>query len=168
MLELLKALGVLASLLQRWRSRAGWRCQRPRTGPTPDAHRHAPNATAGSSQPGAGPQSPIRRRFMEVCKALLPAHGTLTAGQKAAGAKGTGCGEFPGRVFGRVPVTPPGQPGAFKVNVSGAGICYLTTPMTAWAQFAKAVDIQYGARTWIPFTSNRPFPGDIYILEQVR
>jgi len=132
--------------------------------PTPIGTPQTP--TTGSSRPGAGPQSPIRRRFVEVCKTLLPAHGTLTAGQKAAGAKGTGCGEFPGRVFGRVPVIPPGQPGAFKVNVSGAGICYLTTPMTAWEQFAKAVDNQYGAGTWIPFTSNRPLPGDIYILSK--
>ncbi len=122
-------------------------------------------AAAPVSQPSVsgGPRSPIRQRFMDICRQILPPYGTLTAGAKS-GPKGTGCGEFPGRVFGRVPVIPPGQPGAFKVKLGGQN-CFLTTPMTAWEQFAKAVDQQYAlARTWVTFGGNRPLPGDIYIL----
>ncbi|HEX2886211.1 hypothetical protein [Vineibacter terrae] len=114
--------------------------------------------------PITGPQSPIRQRFMMICKALLPPPGTLTNGQKPAGASGTGCGEFPGRVFKRVPVIPNGHWGAFKMMVAGAGLCYLTTPMTQWEQFAQAVDKKYGSKTWVPFAGNRPLPGDIYTL----
>lgn len=139
LLALLDALGLLAGLL--------------------------PGASAPASQPSspAGARSPIRERFMDICRQILPPYGTLTAGTKS-GATGTGCGEFPGRVFGRVPVIPPGMPGAFKVKLGGQN-CFLTTPMTAWEQFAKAVDQQYApARTWVNFGGNRPLPGDIYIL----
>lgn len=113
------------------------------------------------------PQSPIRRRFMSICKTLLPPPGTLSAGKKGAGASGTGCGELPGRVFTRVPVLLPSQRGAFKVMLVGVGNCYLTSPITQWEQFAQAVDKQYApARTWIPFSGNRPLPGDIYVLHK--
>jgi peptidoglycan hydrolase-like protein with peptidoglycan-binding domain len=141
LLALLDALGLLAALLS---GAAG-----PISQPSP---------------PAAGSRSPIRQRFMDICRQILPPHGALTVGAKS-GPKGTGCGEFPGRVFARVPVIPPGQPGAFKVRL-GAQNCFLTTPMTAWEQFAKAVDQQYAARTWVTFGGNRPRPGDIYILSQ--
>lgn len=140
LLALLEALGLLAALLS---GASG-------------------SAPAQPSSP-AGPRSPIRLRFMDICRQILPPYGTLTGGQKS-GPKGTGCGEFPGRVFVRVPVIPPSMPGAFKVKLGGQN-CFLTTPMTAWEQFAKAVDQQYApARTWVPFGGNRPLPGDIYIL----
>jgi peptidoglycan hydrolase-like protein with peptidoglycan-binding domain len=147
LLALLDALGVLAKLLGK-----------PGT----------PGPTVPKPPPVGGPQSPIRRRFMAICQELLPAHGQLTAGQNTGGAKGTACGEFPGRVFTRVPVIPPNQAGAFKVMVPGVGLCYLTSPMIAWEQFAQAVDKQFApARTWVPFGGTRPLPGDIYVLGQV-
>jgi hypothetical protein len=145
LLALLQTLGVLATLLK----------GQPGTPAPPPA----------KPPPVGGPKSPIRRRFMTICESLLPAPGSLTNGQPGAGARGTGCGELPGRVFARVPVIPPNQAGAFKVMVPGAGNCYLTTPMTAWEQFAQAVDKQHApARTWVPFAGNRPLPGDIYVL----
>ena len=145
LLALLDALGVLANLLK---GRPG-----------------VPGPTVPKPPPVGGAQSPIRRRFMTICQSLLPPPGTLTTGQPGAGARGTGCGELPGRVFARVPVIPPNQQGAFKVMIPGAGNCYLTTPMTAWEQFAQAVDKQYApARTWVPFAGARPLPGDIYVL----
>ncbi len=141
LLAVLDALGVLAKLLGR------------------------PGTNVPKPPPVVGLQSPIRQRFMAICRSLLPAPGTLTTGQKGAGASGTGCGELPGRVFTRVPVIPPYLRGAFKVMVPGAGNCYLTSPMTAWEQFAQAVDKQYApARTWVPFGGTRPLPGDIYVL----
>jgi len=144
LVELLAALGVLAELLKKI------------GGGTPD-----------SPPPIRGQASPIRRRFMAICKGLLPLPGTLTNGKKPANAVGTGCGELPGRVFARVPVLAPYQKGAFKMAVPGTGICYLTTPMTGWEPFAKAVDQKYSpARTWVPFAGNRPLPGDIYVLGQ--
>jgi peptidoglycan hydrolase-like protein with peptidoglycan-binding domain len=166
LLALLKALGVLAGLLAGGAATPGGGVSVPGPvqPPTPVGTAQTPAAGNGS-QPSGGAQSPIRRRFMEICKTLLPAHGSLTAGSPA-GPKGSACGEFPGRVFGRVPVIPPGQPGAFKVNLSGVGNCYLTTPMTAWEKFSQTVDAQYGASTWVPFTSNRPLPGDIYLLSK--
>ena len=123
--------------------------------------------TPGTAPPIRGQASPIRRRFMTICKGLLPSPGTLTNGTKPANVSGTGCGELPGRVFARVPVLAPYQSGAFKMTVPGAGLCYLTSPMTCWEQFAKAVDKTYSpARTWVPFAGNRPLPGDIYVLGQ--
>jgi hypothetical protein len=115
--------------------------------------------------PGHGAHSPVRMRVMAVCRQLLPPPGQLTQNKKPKGVSGTGCGGFPGHVFSKVPVIPPGQKGAFKVNVKGAGTCYLTTPMICWEQFAEAVDKQYPpAKTWVPFKGNRPLPGDIYVL----
>lgn len=146
LLALLESLGVLARLL----SGAGGG-----TTPVP---------SLPQTVPVGGPNSPIRQRFMAICKSLLPPPGTLSNGQKPPGASGTGCGELPGRVFLRVPVIPPGQPGAFKIMVPGAGVCFLTSPITQWEQFAQAVDAKYGSRTWVPFAGNRPLPGDIYTL----
>ena len=124
-----------------------------------------PGTNVSKVLPVRGKHSPIRRRFMTICKSLLPPPGTLTTGQNAGGASGPGCGELPGRVFAKVPVLFPNQKGAFRVLVPGAGTCYLTSPMTCWEQFAQAVDKQYSpARTWVPFTGNRPLPGDIYVL----
>ncbi len=152
LVALLNALGVLATLL------AGGAASAPPPGGAVD-----PTTGAPVPAPTAGPRSPIRQRFMAVCRTLLPPPGMLTVGQKS-GATGTGCGEFPGRVFTHVPVIPPGRPGAFKADVRGQGVCFLTTPMTIWEQFAKAVDEKHGSRTWVPFAGNRPLPGDIYIL----
>lgn len=123
---------------------------------------------AGATIPSApvigGPNSPIRQRFMTICKELLPPKGQLTKGGTGqAGA--TGCGEFPGRVFTRVPVLYPNQPGAFSVELPGVGRCYLTSPITQWKEFAEAVDRKHApARTWTVFGGQRPLPGDIYVL----
>jgi len=109
-----------------------------------------------------GQGSPIRLRFMSILQGLLPPPGTLTKGTRPT--IGTACGELPGRIFARVPVIPPNQSGAFKINLPGAGTVFLTTPMTQWEGFAQEVDRQHGARTWIPFAGQRPLPGDIYVL----
>ena len=64
---------------------------------------------------------------------------------------------------------PPNKPGAFKVQVKGAGPLYLTSPTTWWEQLAQEVDAQHAPqrKCWVPFAgANRPLPGDIYILSQ--
>ena len=109
-----------------------------------------------------GQGSPIRLRFMSILQGLLPPPGTLTQGTKPA--IGTACGELPGRVFARVPVIPPNQSGAFKENVPGVGVVFLTSPTIAWEQFAQEVDRKHGSRTWIPFSGQRPLPGEIYVV----
>jgi peptidoglycan hydrolase-like protein with peptidoglycan-binding domain len=151
LLALLAAMGVLAGLL------AGLA-----PGPVPILTRPSP----GSASPAGNAASPIRRRFMAICQELLPPPGSLTQGAKPAGASGTGCGELPGRVFARVPVIPPGKPGAFKVTLPGGVTAYLTSPITQWEQFAKKVDADHGAHTWMPFPGGRPLPGDIYVLHK--
>jgi peptidoglycan hydrolase-like protein with peptidoglycan-binding domain len=125
----------------------------------------APKAPSGPRV--AGPNSPVRRKYVQTARMLVPPTGLTSGGSGPAGA--TGCGEFPGRVFTRLPVIPPGQPGAFKVHVSGAGNMYLTSPTTWWEQLAQAVDTQYSPakKCWVPFAGgNRPLPGDIYLLAQ--
>lgn len=120
-----------------------------------------------------GPNSPVRRRYVQTARSLVPASGLTQGGPAPAVEPGkpkpTGCGEFPGRVFAKLPVIPPGQPGAFKVQVAGAGTMYLTTPTTWWEQLAQSVDKQYqpARNCWVPFTGgNRPMPGDVYLLAQ--
>ncbi|MFC3087297.1 peptidoglycan-binding domain-containing protein [Tabrizicola soli] len=145
LLELLQRLGKLAAVL----GAAAAAAPAP-TGPTV-----------------AGPNSPVRRKYVQTAKTLVPPAGLTTGGSGPKGA--TGCGEFPGRVFARLPVIPPGQPGAFKVHVAGAGTMYLTSPTTWWEQLAQAVDKQHAParKCWVPFVGgNRPLPGDIYLLAQ--
>ena len=125
----------------------------------------APGVPSGPTVAGAN--SPVRRKYVMTARSLVPPSGLTTGGSGPAGA--TGCGEFPGRVFTRLPVIPPGQPGAFKVHVSGAGNLYLTSPTTWWEQLAQAVDQQHAPpkKCWVPFVGgNRPLPGDIYLLAQ--
>ena len=86
----------------------------------------APTVPSGPTVAGAN--SPVRRKYLLTARSLVPPSGLTTGGSGPAGA--TGCGEFPGRVFTKLPVIPPGQPGAFKVQVSGAGNLYLTSPTT--------------------------------------
>ncbi len=115
----------------------------------------------------AGPNSPVRQKYLATAKSLVPPSGLTQGGTGPKGA--TGCGEFPGRVFTKLPVILPGQPGAFKVQVQGAGTMYLTSPTTWWEQLAQAVDKQYtpAKKCWVPFVGgNRPLPGDIYLLSQ--
>lgn len=122
---------------------------------------------APSAPAVAGPNSPVRRKYIETARSLVPPVGLTTGGSGPKGA--TGCGEFPGRVFTKLPVIPPGQPGAFKVHVQGAGNLYLTTPTTWWEQLAQSVDKQYAPakKCWVPFAGgNRPLPGDVYLLSQ--
>jgi len=153
LLRLLEMLGVLAAIL------AGGGGGRPATPPGP-----------GPATPGAvpaGPNTPVRQRFVSMARSLLPPQGQLTTG--GTGKTGaTGCGEFPGRVFARLPVIPPGAPGAFSVQLSGAGRVYLTSPTTWWEPLAREIDRQHSpARPcWVPFSGNRPMPGDIYVLSR--
>ena len=150
LLKLLETLGLLARLL-------GPGIAVPAMpGPTP-------------TQPPvpAGPNTPVRQRFIATTRSLLPPQGQLTQG--GSGPSGaTGCGEFPGRVFSRLPVIPPGSSGAFSIQVQGAGRIFLTTPTTWWEKVAQEIDRQHSpARPcWVPFAGNRPMPGDIYILSR--
>jgi hypothetical protein len=114
-----------------------------------------------------GENSKVRAKAKQIAESLVPPIGQLTNGQKPAGAVGTGCGEFPGRVLKRMPVAGPGQPNAFSLDVPGSGKLYLTSPTTHWEKFAKAIDqkFQPAKKTWVDFTgSNRPKKGDIYLL----
>jgi hypothetical protein len=164
LLALLDSLGLLAGIISASGGMAPTGGVSPAPGGLPGAPLPEPPANAVPT-PAGGPGSPIRLKFMSILQGLLPAPGTLSNGQRPSGAKGTGCGELPGRVFSRVPVIPQGQPGAFKVNVKGAGNLYLTMPTTWWEQIAQATDQQYGSKTWVPFSSGRrPLPGDIYLL----
>jgi hypothetical protein len=116
--------------------------------------------------PPAGARTPIRMKFLSILNGLLPPLGTLSRGTAPPGAKGTGCGELPGRVFARVPVIPQSRPGAFKVRVSGVTL-HLTTPTTWWEEMAKQIDRGAPPRKcWVPFGGRRPLPGDIYLLSQ--
>jgi len=116
----------------------------------------------------SGQVTKARAKAKMICEQLLPKKG-LSDGKKPAGATGTGCGEFPGRVMRRMPVKGPGQTGAFCLDVPGAGKLYLTTPTTHWEEFAKAIDDKYKPvkKCWVDFAkSNRPQTGDIYLLAQ--
>lgn len=117
--------------------------------------------------PPAGAGTPIRMKFLSILHGLLPPLGTLSTGTAPPGAKGTGCGELPGRVFSRVPVVAQGHPGAFKVKVNGVTL-HLTSPTTWWEEIAKQLDRDYAPtrRCWVPFGGARPLPGDIYLLGQ--
>lgn len=119
--------------------------------------------------PAGGPNSPIRMKFKAILAGLLPPPGVLSNGQKPfEGAKGTGCGELPGRVFARVPVKPQSDPGAFRIKPQGGPTLFLTSPTTWWEQMAKAIDEKYGSKTWVPFNGgNRPLPYDIFLLAKV-
>jgi hypothetical protein len=109
----------------------------------------------------------VRAKAKQIAEGLLPKAGQLTNGKPEPGAKGTGCGEFPGRVMRRIPVA--GQPNAFSIDVPGAGKLYLTSPTTHWEQLAQAIDQKYqpAKKTWVEFNgANRPKTGDIYLLSK--
>jgi hypothetical protein len=117
----------------------------------------------------SGALTKVRIKAKQIAEGLLPKPGKLTNGQPAAGATGTGCGEFPGRVMRRLPVAGPPQKGAFEIDVPGSGRLALTSPTTHWEKLAKAVDEKYKPvrKTWVDFTGgNRPKTGDIYLLSQ--
>ena len=116
----------------------------------------------------SGALTKVRLKARQVCEGLLPKPGKLSNGKPEPGAKGTGCGEFPGRVMRRMPVAGPPQKGAFEIEVPGTGKLYLTTPHTYWEGLAKAIDEKYkpARKTWVQFTGNRPKTGDIYTLSQ--
>ncbi len=114
----------------------------------------------------SGPNTPVRQRYVATARGLLPPAGQLTAGG-GGGPKGTGCGEFPGRVFTRLPVKPPQVAGAFNVEIAGAGRIYLTSPTTWWEKFAQEIDRKHNParKCWTAFNGgNRPLQGDIYLL----
>lgn len=151
----LQALGLLAKLL-------GDKGAPPPPGPPGPV---TPPTTPPLAIPPAGPGSPIRRRFMAICKELLPPKGQLTNGTGPPGF--TSCGEFPSRVWIRVLTLRSWQKGAFKVRLDNGLVLNLHSFQTQWEQFAQAVDRDYPpARTWIPFAGGRPLPGDIYVLHQ--
>jgi hypothetical protein len=129
--------------------------------------RSASPALAAAKSSGAS--TAVRMKAKQIAESLLPKAGKLTNGQPAENAKGTGCGEFPGRVMRRMPVLGPGQHGAFEIEVRGAGKLSLTSPTIYWEDLAKAIDEKYTPvkKTWVAFNgSNRPKTGDIYVLAQ--
>jgi hypothetical protein len=162
LLRLLEMLGLLAAVLAGGGGVPG--------GPGPAAPGPATTPAIPGPAPASvpsGPNTPVRQRFVAAARALLPPQGQLTQG--GTGPKGaSGCGEFPGRVFNRLPVIPPGAPGAFSVQVPGAGRVFLTSPTTWWEPVAREIDKQHApARPcWVPFAGNRPMPGDIYLLSR--
>jgi hypothetical protein len=125
----------------------------------------------GASRAAApsGPLSRVRLKAKEIAEKLLPPPGKLTDGSPSAGASGTGCGEFPGRVMRRIPVAAPPSKDAFSIDVPGSGKLFLTSPTTHWEKMAKAIDDKYKPmkKTWVDFDgSNRPKTGDIYLLDK--
>ncbi len=131
--------------------------------------RHSASLEAAVNASSSGPLSKVRLKAKQICEGLLPKPGTLSNGKPDANAKGTGCGEFPGRVMRRMPVKGAGMRGAFEIDVPGAGKLNLTSPTTQWEQLAKALDQKLNPvkKTWVDFTgSNRPRTGDIYLLAQ--
>jgi peptidoglycan hydrolase-like protein with peptidoglycan-binding domain len=168
LLALLDSLGLLAGIV----SASGGIAPGGGVSPTPGGLPGAPlpeTPAIVTPTPAGGPNSPIRLKFMSILQGLLPPPGTLSNGQKPfEGAKGTGCGELPGRVFTRVPVIPQGKPGAFKVTPKGGPTLFLTSPTTWWEQMAQTIDEKHGTKTWVPFNGgNRPLPGDIFLLAKV-
>ena len=115
----------------------------------------------------SGAMTPVRSKAKTICEGLLPTPGKLSNGQRPENAKGTGCGEFPGRVLKRMPVA--GPPNGFSLDVPGSGKLYLTSPTTHWEKFSKAIDEKFKPvrPTWVDFNGgNRPKTGDIYLLSQ--
>jgi hypothetical protein len=117
-----------------------------------------------------GVLTPVRLRAKAICQEILPPQG-LSNGKRPVGkdgnpVSGTGCGEFPGRVMGRMlrkDVKP------FSITVTGVGPLTLTSPTIEWERLAKAIDDKYqpAKKCWVEFTgSNRPQTGDIYLLAQ--
>jgi hypothetical protein len=148
LLAVLDALGKLAAIL------GGGGGALPATPPAP-----TPPAPAGAN-------TPVRQRAIAAVTTLLPPPGSLTQGQRPEGVKGTGCGEFPGRMLARVPVKPRTDPTAFKITVNGVTL-RLTDPTTWWELMAKEIDKQQNPprKVWVPWSAGaRPLPGDIYIL----
>ena len=126
----------------------------------------SPELAAAAS---SGVLTKVRMKARQIAEGLLPKPGKLTNGQPDPGAKGTGCGEFPGRVMRRMPVLGPPSRDAFEIEVPGTGKLYLTSPTTHWDEMAQAIDQKYRPvrKTWVEFTgSNRPRTGDIYLLAQ--
>lgn len=62
----------------------------------------------------------------------------------------------------------PGSPGGFSIPGQGTGRIFLTTPTTWWEKVAQEIDRQQSPvrRCWVPFTGNRPMPGDSFILSR--
>ena len=151
LLKLLESLGKLSQLL----------------GPGPSVP-NAPEPGPAEQPVPYGPDTPVRLRYVGTARSLLPPPGTLTHGGGGGPAGATGCGEFPGRVFARLPVIPPGMAGAFSIVVQGAGRMFLTTPTTWWEKVAQEIDRQHAPPRpcWVSFAGNRPSPGDIYILSR--
>ncbi len=125
-------------------------------------------AQAPQAQVPTGAATPVRQRAIAAVTALLPPQGTLSQGQRPEGVKGTGCGEFPGRMMARIPVKPRSDSSAFKVTVQGVTL-RLTDPTTWWELMAKEIDRHYNPtrKTWIPWApGTRPLPGDVYLLSK--
>lgn len=126
----------------------------------------------------------IGQRALKVGEFTLGSAATATA--KPGGKKPTACGEFPGRVFRRVPVreftrgcmridvpfrNPPdktdkkqsdkNQPDQFFKDIQ------LTSAILAWEDLAREIDRKFNPakKTWIPYQANLlPKPGDVYAL----
>lgn len=168
LLSMLDGLGLLSAIISASGGLAPTGGVSPAPGGLPGAALPEPPANAVPA-PASGPGTPIRLKVMSILQGMLPAPGTLSNGQKPfEGAKGTGCGELPGRVFTRMPVKPQSDPGAFKVKPNGGPTLFLTSPTTWWEQMAQKIDETHGTKCWVPFNGgNRPLPGDIFLLSKV-
>lgn len=114
----------------------------------------------------------IGTRALKVGEFTLGSAATATA-TTPGGKKPTACGEFPGRVFRRVPVREHTR-GCMKIDVpvrNKPGQAYkdiqLTSAIVAWEDLAKEIDRKFNPdhKTWIPWQANLlPKPGDVYTL----
>ncbi|MCC6537168.1 MAG: hypothetical protein IT162_06435 [Bryobacterales bacterium] len=143
-------------------------------------------AVGASSSTGGAGLTPIRQRMMAGIadclrvgtRALKVGEFTLGSAATATAAPGSGkkpsaCGEFPGRVFRRVPVKEHVR-GCFKIDVPYRNQpekvykdIQLTSAIVAWEDLAKEIDRKFNPerKTWIPYQTNRlPKPGDVYVL----
>jgi hypothetical protein len=168
LLALLNSLGLLAGMISASGGTTPTGGVSPAPGGLPGAAMPEPPANAVPA-PASGPATPIRMKVLSILQGMLPPPGTLSNGQKPfEGAKGTGCGELPGRVFTRMPVKPQSDASAFRVKPTGGPTLFLTSPTTWWEQMAKKIDETNGTKCWVPFNGgNRPLPGDIFLLAKV-
>jgi hypothetical protein len=100
------------------------------------------------------------------------------AGSEYAGV--TNCGAFPGWIVKQIPgaasLVPDKLVSSWEVTdkatgqrVKKTGTSVVTSPMTAWEEFAKLVErrLKEPGSIWIPFQAGdakRPQPGDFYVL----
>jgi peptidoglycan hydrolase-like protein with peptidoglycan-binding domain len=138
LLALLAALGALSNLL------AGLSANPVPAGPVPT--------------PAAGPNSPIRMRFIAICHQRRCRRAPTR--RETCGAAGTAAANRPAGVPARVPVNPLASQG---VQGQAAWAARSFSPARSRSGEFVAGGRRPLARTWVPFAGNRPMPGDIYV-----